>query len=156
MFRQATPGGISAGFPTALHQPAALWRKRDRLLLPIHVFYEVRRYPNKKFCFCQVFIWKSGSFPVLYSCESAKQRQPLPKALKSQRQEYLKKCKICGFPLPPSFKFHVCDRCFRRQSRRNGRSTEKKLEKNRNRAGASLETDWEMGFKLEWFDPETE
>ena len=72
------------------------------------------------------------------------------------KQEYLKKCKICGFPLPPSFKFHVCDRCFRRQSRRNGRSTEKKLEKNRNRAGASLETDWEMGFKLEWFDPETE
>jgi hypothetical protein len=40
-FRKATPGGISADFPTALHQPAALWRKRDRLLIPIFVFTEI-------------------------------------------------------------------------------------------------------------------
>lgn len=68
------------------------------------------------------------------------------------KEEYLKKCKTCGFPLPPGFKFNVCDRCYRRQMRRDGRSTEKKLEKNRNRASGV--SDWEMGFKLEWFDPE--
>ncbi|MBR4409773.1 MAG: hypothetical protein IKT31_00495 [Firmicutes bacterium] len=74
------------------------------------------------------------------------------------KEGYLKKCKSCGFPLPPNFKFHVCDRCFRRQMRRGG-STDRKLEKNRNRAGNSSGgsggiSDWEMGFKIEWFDPE--
>ena len=38
-FQKATPGGISAVFPTALHQPAALWRKTERLLHPITVLY---------------------------------------------------------------------------------------------------------------------
>ena len=37
-FGQATPGGISACFPAASHQPAALWREKERLLLPIAVF----------------------------------------------------------------------------------------------------------------------
>ena len=39
LFKKATPGGISAGFPTALHQPAALWRERERLLHPFTVLY---------------------------------------------------------------------------------------------------------------------
>ena len=31
-FRKATPGGISVLFPTALHQPAALWGRQKPLL----------------------------------------------------------------------------------------------------------------------------
>ncbi len=34
------------------------------------------------------------------------------------KQEYLRKCKYCGMPLPPGFRFNVCDRCFHRPSRR--------------------------------------
>ena len=77
------------------------------------------------------------------------------------KQEYLKKCKYCGFPLPPSFKFNVCDRCFRRPSRRErqlsdriadsripSREPKRSGEKRKN-----VETGWEMGFKIEWFDP---
>lgn len=38
--------------------------------------------------------------------------------LLATKQEYLRKCKYCGAPLPPGFQFNVCDRCFRRPSRR--------------------------------------
>ena len=65
------------------------------------------------------------------------------------KQEYLKKCKSCGFPLPPGFKFDVCDRCFRRQLRRGGQTAgQERSRKPKSQHG------WEMGFKLEWFDPE--
>ena len=49
-FKKATPGGISARFPTALHQPAALWRKMERLLVPITVFWIIltNRWPFVK------------------------------------------------------------------------------------------------------------
>ena len=38
IFRKATPGCIWARFPAALHHPAALWRERKCLLIPITVF----------------------------------------------------------------------------------------------------------------------
>ena len=53
-FRQTTPGGISVCFPAASHRPAALWRKGEHLLHPIHVFL-YWRYPNKSSPVCQVF-----------------------------------------------------------------------------------------------------
>ncbi len=56
LFRKATPGGISARFPTALHHPAALWRERERLLLPIHVFYETETMLTKNFPFVKGFL----------------------------------------------------------------------------------------------------
>lgn len=34
------------------------------------------------------------------------------------KEEYLRRCKVCGFPLPPRFHFQVCDRCFRKQNYR--------------------------------------
>ena len=37
-FGLAAPGGISAVLLTALHRPAALWKKGSRLLHPIHAF----------------------------------------------------------------------------------------------------------------------
>ena len=52
-FGKATPGGIWAAFPTALHQPAALWRKRNRLLVPINVLLLRCDNPNKRYRFCQ-------------------------------------------------------------------------------------------------------
>ena len=56
VFRKATPGGISARFPTALHQPAVLWRERERLLLPFTVLFH---NPNKRTVFCQGFSFKN-------------------------------------------------------------------------------------------------
>ena len=49
-FRKATPGGISAFFPAALHQPAALWGKRRRLLLPFTV---LQKNLSKNYGICQ-------------------------------------------------------------------------------------------------------
>jgi len=79
------------------------------------------------------------------------------------KQDYLKKCKYCGFPLPPDFKFNVCDRCFRRSSRRErfegvgSHGTSKHSGAGREKSGRSgggRKTGYEMGFKIEWFDPE--
>lgn len=50
MFRKATPGGIWAVFLIALHQPATLCEKRNRLLHPIVV---LPTHPNKKCILCQ-------------------------------------------------------------------------------------------------------
>ena len=58
-FGQATPGGISARFPTALHPPAALWRKRERLLIPINVLYEGAIILTKELNFVKSFPEKS-------------------------------------------------------------------------------------------------
>lgn len=74
------------------------------------------------------------------------------------KQDYLKKCKYCGFPLLPNFKFNVCDRCFYRQSRRERLGSDGDAGRSRNGSGSRKKklSDWEMGFKLEWFDPDPE
>ena len=71
------------------------------------------------------------------------------------KQEYLRKCKYCGFPLAPGFRFNVCDRCFHRPSRRERQKEEPKRNRSgESRSGSGRRFDREMGFKLEWFDPE--
>ena len=48
-FGPAAPGGISAFSLTALHQPAALWKRRGRLLHPFDAFrYETKGILAKK------------------------------------------------------------------------------------------------------------
>ena len=49
-FRKATPGGISAVFPTALHQPAVLWRKAFAYFFPSLCYWG---YPSKNKTICQ-------------------------------------------------------------------------------------------------------
>lgn len=93
------------------------------------------------------------------------------------KQEYLKKCKYCGFPLPPDFKFNVCDRCFRRGLRRgfepssakpplpagfgskgsgsgSGADSRGSGSSGSRKKSGGRRHDREMGFKVEWFDPE--
>ena len=48
-FKKATPGGISADFPAASHQPAALWRKTIAYLFPSLRW----KYGSKFHKFCQ-------------------------------------------------------------------------------------------------------
>ena len=83
-FHRATPGGIWAAFPTALHPPAALWRKRERLLIPINVFLLRCDNPNKSYGFCQALSGKNrGTLPyfTLYFSKIRLYRQisqPIP------------------------------------------------------------------------------
>ena len=50
LFRKATPGGISARFPTALHRPAALWREGGAYFIPSLC---LPKYRNKNCGICQ-------------------------------------------------------------------------------------------------------
>lgn len=88
--------------------------------------------------------------------------------LLENKQEYLKKCKYCGRPLSPTFPHNVCDRCYftgasygridyvdmakksvQKSEHKFGQKSEQKKKSSKKKMPK-----YEMGFKLEWFDPE--